>query len=234
MQELKDAIRSLANEKAVGPDGVSVELFKITPNGDHALRRRLLDIVVRILGGDEVPQEWKDAIIMVLHKNKDRTKCGNYRGISLVAHAGKILLKIIARCLSEYYCERVGILPEEQRGFRPNRSTTDMMFVIRRLQELARKKRIPLYVCFIDLTKAYESVDRTLLWPVLARFGVPQNMISVIRQFHDGMRACVRLDDRVCSKWFCCGTRSSSRVRVRAPPIQHLLRGGYKHGLHAF
>ena len=33
-------------------------------------------------------------------------------------------------------------------------------------------------------------------------FGVPQNMISVIRQFHDGMRACVRLDDRVCSRWF--------------------------------
>ena len=40
---------------------------------------------------------------------------------------------------------------------------------------------------------------RTLLWTVLARFGVPQNMFSVFRQFHDGMRACVRLDDRVCS-----------------------------------
>ena len=103
-----------------------------------------------------MPQQWKDAI-MVLHKKKDRTECGNYRGISLVAHTGKILLKIIARRLSEY-CERVGILPEEQNGFRPNRFTTDMMFVVRRLQELARKKRIPLYVCLIDLTKAYDSV----------------------------------------------------------------------------
>ena len=74
------------------------------------------------------------------------------------------------------------------------------MFVIRRLQELAGKKRIPLYVCFIDLTKAYDSGDRNLLWTVLARFGVPQNMISVIRQLHDGMQACVRLDDRVCSR----------------------------------
>ena len=118
-----------------------------------------------------MPQQWKDAIIMV-HKKKDRTECGNYRGISLVAHAGKILLKIIARCLSEY-CERVGILPEEQSGFRPNRSTTDMMFVVRRLQELTRKKRTLLYVCFIDLTKAYDIVDRILLWTVLARFGVP-------------------------------------------------------------
>ena len=144
-------------------------------------------------------QQWKDAIIMVLHKKKDRTEFGNYRGISLVAHAGKILLNIIARRLSEY-CERVGILPEGQSGFRPKRSTTDTMFVIRRLQELARKKRIPLYVCFIDLTKAYDSVDCNLLWTVLARFGVPQNIILVIRQFHDGMRACVRLDDKVCSR----------------------------------
>ena len=198
IQELTDAIRSLVNGKAVGPDGVSVELFKITLNGDPALRRRLLDIVVRIWRGGEVPQQWKDAMIMVLHEKKGRTECGNYRGISLVAHTGKILLKIIARRLSEY-CERVGILPEEQSGFRPNISITDMMFVIRRLQEeLAGKKRIPLYVCFIDLTKAYDSVGRTLLWTVLARFGVPQNVISVIRQFHNGMRACVRLYDRVC------------------------------------
>ena len=116
-------------------------------------------------------------------------------------HAGKILLKIIARRLSEY-CKRVGILPEEQSGFRPNRFTANMIFVMCRLPELARKKRIPLYVCIIDLIKAYDSVDRTLLWTVLTRFGVPQNIISIIRQFHDGMRACVRLDGRVCSGWF--------------------------------
>ena len=58
MPELTDAIRSLANGKAVGPDGVSVELFKITLNGDPALRRRLLDIVVRSWRAGEVPQQW--------------------------------------------------------------------------------------------------------------------------------------------------------------------------------
>ena len=57
MQELTDAIRSLANGKAAGPDGVSIELFKITPHGDPALRRRLLNIVVRIWSGGEVPQQ---------------------------------------------------------------------------------------------------------------------------------------------------------------------------------
>ena len=140
-------------------------------------------------------------MIKVLHKKKDRTECGNYRGISLVAHAGKVLLKIVATRLSAY-CEARNLLPEEQCGFRPHRSTTDMMFAVRRLHELGRKARVPLFLCFIDLQKAYDSVDRTLLWQVLARFGTPPQMIEVIRQFHDGMRACVRSDDGRCSEWF--------------------------------
>ena len=77
-----------------------------------------------------------------------------------------------------------------------------MMFAVRRLQELGRKARAPLFLCFIDLQKAYDSVDRTLLWQVLARFGTPPQMIEVIRQFHDGMRACVRSDNGRCSEWF--------------------------------
>ena len=66
---------------------------------------------------------------------------------------------------------------------------------IRRLQELGRQRKIPLYMCFVNLQKAYDSADRELLWEVLARAGVPSVMIDVIRQFHDGMRARVRLDD---------------------------------------
>ena len=75
-----------------------------------------------------------------------------------MVHADKILLKAIARRLSDY-CERLGILPEEQSGFRPNRSTTDMMFVIRLLQELVRNKQISLYVCFICLLYTSDAAD---------------------------------------------------------------------------
>ena len=57
-------------------------------------------------------------------------------------------------------------------------------------------------MCFIDLQNAYDTVDRALLWQVLTRIGVPPQMKSVIQQFHDGMRACVRPDDGVCSDWF--------------------------------
>ena len=78
----------------------------------------------------------------------------------------------------------------------------DMLFAVRRLQELGRKARVPLFLCFIDLQKTYDSVDRTLLWQVLDRFGRPPRMIEVIRQFHDGMRECVRSDDGRCSEWF--------------------------------
>ena len=62
-----------------------------------------------------------------------------------------------------------------------------------------------MHLRFIDHTKAYDSVDRTLLWDVLARFGVPPRMLAVIRQFHDGMQACVRLDDGECSDKFDVG-----------------------------
>ena len=76
------------------------------------------------------------------------------------------------------------------------------MFVVRRLQKLRRVRKIPLYLCFIDLQKAYDSVDRELLWVVLARFGVPEKMLTVIRQFHEGMRARVRTHDGEHSEWF--------------------------------
>ena len=98
----------------------------------------------------------------MFHNKKDRTEGGNYRGIFLVARAGKGLLKVIAGRPSDY-CERENILPEEQCGFRPQRSTVDMMFVVRRLQELERKKDNPSYLCFTYLTKAYDSIDPTLL-----------------------------------------------------------------------
>ena len=91
---------------------------------------------------------------------------------------------------------------EAQYGFRVGRSTDGMIYVVRGVQELAREKDLPLFMCFIDLQKAYDSVDRSLLWKVLARYGVPAKLISIIRQFHDGMRACVRLDSGETSEWF--------------------------------
>ena len=192
--ELIGALRSIANAKAVGPDELPVELLKLGINHDPIVLREFHRMIKRVWHQREVPQRWRDAVIKVLHKKKDRTECGNYRGISLAAHPGKVLLKIVATRLSAY-CEARNLLSEEQCGFRPHPSTTDMIFAVRRLQELRRKARVPLFLCFIDLQKAYDSVDRTLLWQVLVRFGTPPQMIEVIRRFHDGMRAYVQSDD---------------------------------------
>ena len=98
-----------------------------------------------VWGWGEMPQQWKDATIKVLHKKKDCSDCGNYRGVALVSHAGKVLLKIVVHRLSGH-CETGGIFPEEQCDFRPGRSTGDMLFVMRRLQELGRRKKTPLYM----------------------------------------------------------------------------------------
>ena len=57
-------------------------------------------------------------------------------------------------------------------------------------------------MCFVDLQKAYDSVDRELLWKVLARASVPEEMIVAIRQFYDGMQSRVRMDDGELSDWF--------------------------------
>ena len=89
-----------------------------------------------------------------------------------------------------------------------------MMFVVRRLQELGRTSNTSLDICFIDLAKAYDSVDRVLLREVLTRFGVTPWMIKSIRTFHDGMRARVQLDDGDFSEWFnvCQGLRQGCVV----------------------
>ena len=71
-------------------------------------------------------------------------------------------LKWLPGDLSRYY-EAKGLLPEKQGGFRPDRSTTDMMFVVRRLLETGRQAGLSLYMCFIDLQRAYDTVDGILL-----------------------------------------------------------------------
>ena len=172
----------------LGPDELPVKLLKLGINHDPTVPRECPRVIKLMWRQGEVPQRWRDAVINVLHKKNNRTECGNYRGISLVAYAGKVLLKIVATRLSAY-CEARNLLQKEQCGFRPHRSATDTMFAVRRLQEFGRKARVPLFLCFIDLQKAYDSVDHTLLCQVLASSRVPPQIIEVIREFHDGMRA---------------------------------------------
>lgn len=85
-----------------------------------------------------MPQTWKDAVIQVLYKKKDRAKSGNCRGISLAAQAGKVLLTLVVRHLGSYFKDE-NLLPEGQCGCQFGISTVGMMFAARLLQELDRR-----------------------------------------------------------------------------------------------
>jgi len=67
----------------------------------------------------------------------------------------------------------------------------DMIFTARQLQEKCREQQRELYAAFIDLTKAFDTVDRSALWEVLLKIGCPPDFINIIRSFHEGMRASV-------------------------------------------
>ena len=131
-EEIVTAMKAMANTKEVGPDGLPAELLKLGLEQDRTILLELHRLTTLIWCEGKVPQQWKNAVTTVLHKKGGNTECGNYRDISLVSHAGNILLEVVARRLSAY-CEAKGLLPEEQRGFRPDRSTTDKVFVVRRL-----------------------------------------------------------------------------------------------------
>ena len=231
-EDTATAIKAMANAKAVGPDGFPAELLKRGLQQDQTILLELHQLINLIWCEGNVPQQWEDAVLTVLHKTGDKTKCGNYRGISIVSHVGRVLLIVVARRLGAY-CEAKGLLPKQQCGFRPNHSTTDMVFVVHRLQEIGWKAGVFLFMCFIDLQKAYKTIAHTLLWQVLTRIGVPPRMIAAIRQFHDGTRACVQPDDGVCSEWFEV-EQGLRRGYVISPLLTCLTIGGGGRGYNNF
>ena len=93
------------------------------------------------------------------------------------------------------------ILPESQSGFRKGRGCADMIFVARQLVEKAREHGESLYVLFVDLRKAYDSVPRQALWKVLEKYGVPEKMLNVVKSFHEGMHAEVRVGSTVTDRF---------------------------------
>ena len=112
-EEIATAMKAMTNENAVGPDGLPAELLKLGLQQDRIILLEFHQLTTLFWREGKVPQRWKYAFSTVPHKKSDKTECGNYRGISLVSHACKVLLKGVARRLSAY-CEAKGLLPEEQ------------------------------------------------------------------------------------------------------------------------
>ena len=116
----------MKSNKAPGPDGIPADKWK----SSEALAVQLHKLLAHIWEKEDVPQQFKDANIVTIWKRKgSKSDCNNYRGISLLAIAGKILGKILLKRLTTTIIEPV--LPESQCGQswpRANRGTNDMIF----------------------------------------------------------------------------------------------------------
>ena len=153
------------------------------------------------------------------HYSCIQAKCGKSRGISLLSVAGKVLAKIMLTRHLEHVVDL--ILPDSQCGFRRGRSTIDMIFAALQLQEECREQHQGSFLAFVDLTKAFNTVNRDLLWNILRKFGNPPTLIAILQQFHTGM----------CAQVVIAGSQSSSfpvEVGVKqgcvlAPIIYNLL-----------
>jgi len=189
LNELKKAIDDLSSGKAPGTDAIPAELLK--SNRDFLLPH-LYQLLLTCWQKGCIPQDMRNAKIITLYKNKgDKGDCNNYRGISLLSIAGKAFARVILRRL-QILAER--ILPESQCGFRSGRSTIDMIFSLRQLQEKCREQQRPLLIAFVDLTKAFDTVSRPGLFRVLEAIGCPPKLLRITKSFHDEMQGTVQYD----------------------------------------
>ena len=189
LKEVQLSIKQLSSGKCPGEDGIPPEIYK---HGGEDIAKELLSIFVKIWNEKAVLNEFRDCNIIHLYKGKgDRLCCDNHRGISLLSIAGKILGRILLNRLIRHVESR-NIIPESQCGFRANRGTADMVFALRLLQEKCKLKNQDLYLLFIDLTKAFDTVNREGLWCILEKAGCPKLFVTLIRSFHDDMKATVR------------------------------------------
>ena len=139
-----------------------------------------------------IPQELKDAVTVTLFKKGDKSDCSNYRGITLLSIAGKVLARVLLNRLVPAIAEKH--LPESQCGFRASRGTTDMVFTLRQIQEKCREQHKDLFISFIDMTKAFDTVSRDGLWAILGRLGCPPKFLQMLKQLHDNQHGRVRLN----------------------------------------
>ncbi len=141
-----------------------------------------------------VPQDWKDALIVPIPKKGDLSYTDNWRGISLLDVVGKLFAKTIQGRLQTMAEE---MLLDSQCGFRRGRGCVDMIFGARQLIEKTIEHNTKMFMLFVDLKKAYDSVPREALWSALESYGIPDSLLKIVRSLHDGMQAQVIVDGRV-------------------------------------
>ena len=112
--EVELPINKLKSHKSTGIDQIPAELIKA---GGRTIYLEIHKLIISIWKKEKLPEEWKESIIVLIHKKWDKTDCNNYRGISLLPTTYKILSNILLSRLIPYAKE---IIRDHQRGFRRN------------------------------------------------------------------------------------------------------------------
>ena len=193
LKELNNVLRKLKKKRSPGPDGITSEMLQ---HLDTTARLKLLEIFNHIWEEGRVPQIWKEAIMIPIHKKgKDRRKSSSYRPISLTSCVVKTMERIINGRLM-YYLETEKILSEEQAGFRQFRSTEDQAtYLSQEIEDTFQDKKVML-TTWIDLQKAFDKVWTDGLLVKLQRCGIGGRMYKWISSFLTNRKARVKVDGK--------------------------------------
>jgi hypothetical protein len=129
IEEIEIIIKLLKNNKSPGKDNINPELLKIA--GKEILIN-IHHIIANIWNSEQVEQEWSPSVICPIFKKGDLTKVSNYRGISLLDTAYKVLSLAILRRIEAIAIDIVG---KYQCSFSKGRSTSDHIFTLRQTME---------------------------------------------------------------------------------------------------
>ncbi|BHF74169.1 hypothetical protein SprV_0401725300 [Sparganum proliferum] len=209
-EEVVDAIRKLCNNKAPGEDGIPAEIFKSCVD---TLAPWLHEVIERAWRDEVVPDDWGLGILVPILKKGDKTRCENYRGISLIDVAAKIFAIVLLR---RFQAVRDSRTRPNQAGFRAGRGCADQIFTPRRILEFRHSYQKPTAVCFVDFTAAFDSVHRESLWRIMALDGVPAKIIAMTKAYYRSTTARVLARNNLSQPF---GIRSGVRQGCILSPI---------------
>ncbi|KAG0419142.1 hypothetical protein HPB47_004331 [Ixodes persulcatus] len=168
--ELNRAMQRMDGHTATGLDDIPAGVLK--KMGGKS-RERLLEGLSCVMETDDIPEDWRRSQVRMLYKGKgDKLILKNHRPIKVTSVLYRIFMHVLKERLQSW-AEHEGILWELQNGFHKRRRLEDNLFVITQAMEIANHEQRPQYLGFLDISKAYNSVNHSLLWRVLEELGMP-------------------------------------------------------------
>ena len=113
-----------------------------------------------------------------------------YRGISLISSMEKIFTMVILNRVQEWIDK---VIKQHQCGFRPGKSTRDVVFGLWRDMERKWRSKEGFVVTFIDFSKAFDSLAWETLWKIMECLGCPAKMVAVVRSLYSQSTISIRL-----------------------------------------